>query len=305
MKIKYLREGYFKDINKLKSNIGKTLSGDDIRKQTAASIVPEIDKHLKELYRFVATNEEFITTLNKKYSLFIDLIFNVFTQFIQFNEEGIYHYSNNVITFSNLPTAAYTRGDTGDEKRIINFLKSIEVKSVSGNEIHIDYNIGNIVYKDANFQWNEEEDFKPLTNNDETTLLTCAPVAVKMKSKQYLKDCLEHDLNSVIEDSDFSDIQDEDWADKDIYNLLKKFRIVVDDIKMTLNCNLIIQIEYFITRRLVSSSESEKTICADIPNLLDRNLAAIKILFTEILTVEKQGGCHIYFETENNKEEII
>ena len=192
MKIKYLREGYFKDINKLKSNVGKTLSGDDIRKQSAASIVPEIDKHLKGLHRFVATDEEFLTTLNKKYSLFIDLIFNVFTQFIQFNEENIYHYSNNVINFSNLPVAGYTHGVTGDEKYIINFLKSIEVKSISGNEIHIDYNIGNIVYKKRIYRWdltkNEDEEFEPLNNNDETTLLTCAPVAAKMKSKQYLKD---------------------------------------------------------------------------------------------------------------------
>ena len=300
MKIKYLREGYFKDINKLKSNIGKTLSGDDIRKQTAAFVLPAIDKHLKGLYRFVATDKEFLTTLNKKYSLFIDLIFNVFTQFIQFNEENIYHYSNNVINFSNLPAVGH--GDTGDEKRIIYFLKSIEVKNISGNEIHIDYNIGNIVCKHVNHRWDEDKEPEPLNNNDETTLLTCAPVAVKMKSKQYLKDCLEHDLNSVIEDSDFSDIQDEDWADKDIYNLLKKFRIVVDDIKMTLNCNLTINIEYFNTRRFTGN---EKTICADIPNLLNRNLIAIKNLFTEILTVEKQGGCHIYFETENNKEEII
>ena len=72
MKIKYLREGYFKDIDKLKSNIGKHLSADDIRKQTTASILPAIDKHLKGLYRVVATDEEFFTTLNKKYSLFID-----------------------------------------------------------------------------------------------------------------------------------------------------------------------------------------------------------------------------------------
>lgn len=300
MKIKYLREGYFKDINKLKSNIGKTLSGDDIRKQTVASILPAIDKHLKGLYRFISTNEEFLTTRNKKYSLFIDLIFNVFTQFIQFNEENIYHYSNNVIKFSNLPAVGH--GDTGDEKRIINFLKSIEVKSVSGNEIHIDYNIGNIVCKNVNHRWDEDKEPEPLNNNDETTLLTCAPVAAKIKSKQYLKDCLEHDLNSAIEDSDFSNIQDEYWADKDIYNLLKNFRIVVDDIKMTLNCNLTIDIEYFNTRRFTGN---EKTICADIPNLLNRNLTAIKNLFTEILTVEKQGNCHIYFETENNKEEII
>lgn len=300
MKIKYLREGYFKDIDKLKSNIGKPLSADDIRKQTTASILPAIDKHLKGLYRFVATDEEFLTTLNKKYSLFIDLIFSVFTQFIQFNEENIYHYSNNVIKFSNLLAGGY--GYTGDEKKIINFLKSIEVKNVSGNEIHIDYNIGNIVCKNVNHRWDEDKEPEPLNNNDETTLLICAPVAVKMKSKQYLKDCLEHDLNSVIEDSDFSDIQDEDWADKDIYNLLKKFRIVVDDIKMTLNCNLTINIEYFNTRRFTGN---EKTICADIPNLLNRNLTAIKNLFTEILTVEKQGDCHIYFETENNKEEII
>ena len=300
MKIKYLREGYFKDIDKLKSNIGKPLSADDIRKQTTASILPAIDKHLKGLYRVVATDEEFLTTLNKKYSLFIDLIFSVFTQFIQFNEENIYHYSNNVINFSNLPAVGH--GDTGDEKRIIYFLKSIEVKNVSGNEIHIDYNIGNIVCKNVNYRWDEDKEAEPLNNNDETTLLICAPVAVKMKSKQYLKDCLEHDLNSVIEDSDFSDIQDEDWADKDIYNLLKKFRIVVDDIKMTLNCNLTINIEYFNTRRFTGN---EKTICADIPNLLNRNLTAIKNLFTEILTVEKQGDCHIYFETENNKEEII
>ena len=300
MKIKYLREGYFKDIDKLKSNISKPLSADDIRKQTTASILPAIDKHLKGLYRFVATDEEFLTTLNKKYSLFIDLIFNVFTQFIQFNEENIYHYSNNVIKFSNLPAVGH--GDTGDEKRIIYFLKSIEVKNVSGNEIHIDYNIGNIVCKNVNHRWDEDKETEPLNNNDETTLLICAPVAVKMKSKQYLKDCLEHDLNSVIEDSDFSDIQDEDWADKDIYNLLKKFRIVVDDIKMILNCNLTINIEYFNTRRFTGN---EKTICADIPNLLNRNLTAIKNLFTEILTVEKQGDCHIYFETENNKEEII
>ena len=300
MKIKYLREGYFKDIDKLKSNIGKPLSADDIRKQTTASILPAIDKHLKGLYRVVATDEEFLTTLNKKYSLFIDLIFSVFTQFMQFNKENIYHYSNNVIKFSNLLAGGY--GDTGDEKRIIYFLKSIEVKNVSGNEIHIDYNIGNIVCKNVNYRWDEDKEPEPLNNNDETTLLACAPVAVKMKSKQYLKDCLEHDLNSVIEDSKFSDIQDEDWADKDIYNLLKKFRIVVDDIKMILNCNLTINIEYFNTRRFTGN---EKTICADIPNLLNRNLTAIKNLFTEILTVEKQGDCHIYFETENNKEEII
>ena len=153
-----------------------------------------------------------------------------------------------------------------------------------------------------NHRWDEDKEPEPLNNNDETTLLTCAPVAAKIKSKQYLKDCLEHDLNSVIEDSDFSDIQDEDWADKDIYNLLKKFRIVVDDIKMTLNCNLTINIEYFNTRRFTGN---EKTICADIPNLLNRNLTAIKNLFTEILTVEKQGDCHIYFETESNKEKII